>query len=85
MVKQYKIVVVKWEDSSNWRGWRTIKQCKEYLKPATCYSIWILVKRTKNCIAVTHSLGDGDYGDIMAIPRKCVKSVEIVSTFRSEL
>jgi len=82
--KKHQIVLVKWEDSANWRGWRNKEQLKD-IKPTICYSSGILIKRTKQCIAVSHSVGDGDTGDTMVIPRKCVKDIKIISTFEEKV
>lgn len=71
---------VEWEDSTSYRGWRD--DAKE-LGPAKCMSCGVLVRVKKGCIGVTHSITDTEeFGGIMIIPRKAIRKMEIISTFR---
>jgi len=81
-MKTHKIVKVDWEDSCNYRGWRDREEAKEFT-PSSCTSCGILIKTKKGSIGVTHSINDqADPADTMIIPRKVIKKIEVLSTFR---
>lgn len=80
-MRTFTIVKVEWEDSTNWRGWRS-REKRSDIKPSPCVSAGILVQRNKDVIAVSHSYGEDDFGDTIAIPRKCTKSIEVIARFK---
>ena len=71
----HKIVLVEWEDSASWKGWRERNNCKELL-PAICFSAGFLVKSNKKCVGISNSLGECTIGDTIVIPRSCIKKIK---------
>jgi len=80
-MRTYKIVKVDWVDSCNWRGWRDKKEAIGFT-PSTCVSGGILTKTKRGSIGVAHSISEESIGDTVVIPRKCIKGIEILTTFR---
>ena len=82
-MRTHKIVKVEWEDSTNSPGWRDYNKRKD-TEPSTCYSAGILVRTKRGSIGVAHSIcpESKDIADTIIIPRKVIKKIEVLSTFR---
>ena len=83
-MRTYKIVKVEWVDSTASPRWRDIR-AREKDAPATCYSAGILVKTKRGSMGVAHSIcpEEADAADTIIIPRKVVKKIEVLSTFKA--
>ena len=80
----HKIVEVKWEDSTSLHGWRSREDVERFLVEgsSTCKTSGYLLEKSNKHIAIVQSFGyangsnlPDNYGEIMIIPRKCIKSI----------
>jgi len=81
-MKTHKILRVDWVDSANYSGWKHRSQTKEF-EPSSCITCGILTKVEKGSIGLTQSISDCDMcAEVMVIPRKVIKNIEVLSTFK---
>jgi len=80
-VRTYKIVKIDWDDSAMHGGWRPESHAREY-SPGKCVSGGILVRTKPGSVGVTHSIGESAVCDTIVIPRKAIRSIEVLSTFK---
>lgn len=69
----FPIVEVLWDDICTAGGWRSTRRNR----PVECITVGYLTAQDKESITVTGSFnGMGDFSDLTAIPRGCVRSVK---------
>jgi hypothetical protein len=81
VMKTHKIVKVEWEDSASYSGWTKREKTEEF-DPYACISCGILVRTNKGSIGVTHSISKQDVDNVMVIPKKAVKKVEVIGKIK---
>lgn len=65
------LVLVEWEDSAFTAGWRHGK-----VSTSLCKTAGYLVEKDKALVVIAMNVSDtGSYGEAMAIPRACVRSI----------
>lgn len=74
-----KLVEVEWIDSCHNQGWGSIENHKRESGPATCRTVGYLVESTSKRVVLAQSQSSysGHAGDIMTIPRSCVRKTKI--------
>lgn len=78
MDKQYPLVYVVWEDTVRHGGWHTPDSVVQSVKEDFLVgSAGLLVAKGKKKVAISHgrSLGNGDFQDLLVIPRANVRSI----------
>jgi hypothetical protein len=81
-MKTHKIVRVDWIDPANYGGWKHRSQTREF-EPSECISIGILTKVKRGNIGLMQSIDDTEKcAETMVIPRKAIKRIEVLSTFK---
>ena len=70
-----KMQRVTWIDTCTYSPWGNYGP--RDLKPVTCTSVGMRVPSSKGSIALAGSTApDGTHGDVICIPRRCVKKIE---------
>lgn len=73
-----KIVKVEWLDSRMYMGVWQEKKCAKTLSLSQCSSVGYLLSKDKEKVLIVTSCGDGNVQGTLAIPRKAIKSFEVV-------
>lgn len=82
-MKTRKIVKVEWSDIAAYHGWKDKGETNKY-EPLDCVSCGILVKVKRGNIGLVQSLSETEQtGEAIVIPRKVIKKMETVATFRA--
>lgn len=82
-MKQNQMVRVTWVDSSFHQGWKDRK--KDDVGAANCVTVGMRIASRKDTVAVALSSDeDGKTGDIMAIPRACIKKIELLTVVKGQ-
>ena len=69
-----KMVLVEWEDAAVHAGWQSFEP--NQVAPPTCYSVGFLLGKTRSAIMLATSIGDGEVGGLLVIPRGCVTAIK---------
>ena len=80
-MKTHKIVKVDWLDTASYNGWTKREKVKEF-DLYEAISCGILVKTAKGTIGVTHSISKQDVDNVMVIPKKVVKKIEVLGRIK---
>jgi len=80
-MRTYKIVKVDWVDCVTTQEWRD-RQLLRGRGADDCVSCGILVKTQKGTMGLTHSIGGNDVNSTIIIPRKTIKKIETIATFK---
>lgn len=70
-----QIVKVEWVDSSVDSGWHNKKHPGEAIGVSHCESVGFLLQKSRKEIVICLSQSKWSVGDIMTIPRSCVKKI----------
>ena len=72
-----RLVEVKWVDSAFNQGWRLKYDSDTSI--SECKTVGYLIKKNKKQLVIAMNVNDdGGYGEAMAIPIECVKSIKKV-------
>jgi len=74
-----KIVCIEWVDSCSDGDWQSKENALTH-SISQCASVGFLVRKTKSdvLIAQSESYDTGNISGLMAIPKKCIKSIEVI-------
>lgn len=72
MQKRKRIVMVSWQDSCEWGGWRD--DTKD-MKPSNCTTIGYLRKEYKSHVVIASSASEGNHCSHMVIPKGCITKI----------
>ena len=78
-MKRKTVYVVKWEDACKDARWKYTADINQFHgQPQLCYSVGIIVRRSKSAITLATTLADNkyeEYGGFERIPIGCIKSI----------
>jgi len=80
-MKTHKIVKVDWLDCASYNGWTRREKVSE-LDLYEAISCGILVKSNKASIGVTHSISKQDVDNVIVIPKKVIKKIEVIGQIK---
>ena len=76
-MKAVTSVRVVWRDACFRGGWRNRERATKECRPIRICTKGHLVSANRECIRVALSVDeDGDFGDVITIPRSCIESIE---------
>ena len=71
---KYPMVYVEWVDSAGMAGWHRIEHTPDYHDPLECQSAGFLIHKDQKSITLALQLtNSGQVGELMTIPRQCVR------------
>ena len=79
-----KVVSIVWEDSRQIPGWKHLDEVEEDI--CICHSIGQLIKETASAFFITVTTADNaeQVGQVVAIPKSCVKEICEIHTGSNE-
>ena len=80
-MKTHKVVRVDWLDTASYNGWTKRDKVKEF-DLYEAISCGILVKSDKESIGVTHSISKQDVDNVIVIPKKVIRKIEVLGQIK---